>query len=318
MSGVLLVICLGGQLCAQSSGGSCSIQAASLPRIPVPSTDDVTPRHVRLGLYGPPRRRSGGGSVDARRHEPIWPRAAAVPDRRRFRRLLAQQPSRLSSGTACRLARGRWPRTSSPTQSAGCLISVCKTTASGGHRGRTIGNRQREGALHSALRSSANSERRTPRAQAAAAEDFTTSSRLPAIRSSGNSIQQGSLQGGEFRAFSRSPGLRRGIHSDRYQGWPDHRDVTIPWIRREKSEIEIGWTFLARSHWGGLYNGEMKRLMLHHAFQFVDSVVFLIGPQNCGRKERWRRSGLSAWSRPDANGRESVVFQITPTAVRSP
>ena len=31
-------------------------------------------------------------------------------------------------GTACRLARGRWPRTFSPTQPAGCLISVCKTT----------------------------------------------------------------------------------------------------------------------------------------------------------------------------------------------
>ena len=28
------------------------------------------------------------------------------------------------------------------------------------------------------------------------------------------------------------------------------------------SEIEIGWTFLARSHWGGRYNGEMKSLML--------------------------------------------------------
>ena len=26
---------------------------------------------------------------------------------------------------------------------------------------------------------------------------------------------------------------------------------------QEKSEIEIGWTFLARSHWGGRYNGEM-------------------------------------------------------------
>src|SRR5918911_4142384 len=28
----------------------------------------------------------------------------------------------------------------------------------------------------------------------------------------------------------------------------------------EKSEIEIGWTFLARSHWGGHYNREMKQL----------------------------------------------------------
>src|SRR3954470_17213956 len=45
-------------------------------------------------------------------------------------------------------------------------------------------------------------------------------------------------------------------------------------------EVEIGWTFLARSHWGGAYNGEMKQLMLHHAFQFVGRVVFLIGADN--------------------------------------
>jgi N-acetyltransferase len=45
-------------------------------------------------------------------------------------------------------------------------------------------------------------------------------------------------------------------------------------------EIEIGWTFLAREFWGGEYNGEMKRLMLDHAFRFVSSVIFLIGPEN--------------------------------------
>ncbi len=48
----------------------------------------------------------------------------------------------------------------------------------------------------------------------------------------------------------------------------------------EKREIEIGWTFLSRAYWGGEYNGEMKRLMLNHAFQFVDTVVFMIGPNN--------------------------------------
>jgi len=31
---------------------------------------------------------------------------------------------------------------------------------------------------------------------------------------------------------------------------------------KAKSEIEIGWTFLARSYWGGIYNREMKQLML--------------------------------------------------------
>src|ERR1051326_8771635 len=48
----------------------------------------------------------------------------------------------------------------------------------------------------------------------------------------------------------------------------------------EKSEIEIGWTFLARKYWGGRYNAEMKRLLLNHAFQFVESVIFLVGEDN--------------------------------------
>src|SRR5437899_5084465 len=42
------------------------------------------------------------------------------------------------------------------------------------------------------------------------------------------------------------------------------------------SEVEIGWTFLARSHWGGMYNKEMKALMLRHAFTFVKHVVLLV------------------------------------------
>jgi N-acetyltransferase len=48
----------------------------------------------------------------------------------------------------------------------------------------------------------------------------------------------------------------------------------------EKSEIEIGWTFLARKYWGGRYNAEMKELLLNHAFKFVESVVFLVGEKN--------------------------------------
>ena len=48
----------------------------------------------------------------------------------------------------------------------------------------------------------------------------------------------------------------------------------------ETSEIEIGWTFLAREYWGGQYNREMKSLMLNHAFKFVENVVFLIGEKN--------------------------------------
>jgi N-acetyltransferase len=48
----------------------------------------------------------------------------------------------------------------------------------------------------------------------------------------------------------------------------------------KKSEIEIGWTFLARNYWGGRYNREMKQLMLTHAFKFVENVVFYVGEKN--------------------------------------
>jgi N-acetyltransferase len=80
----------------------------------------------------------------------------------------------------------------------------------------------------------------------------------------------------------------------------------------EKSEIEIGWTFLARSHWGGIYNGEMKELMLRHAFKFVGSVVFLVGQRNLRSQRAIEKiGGVRTGSRLDASGRESFVYQIT-------
>jgi RimJ/RimL family protein N-acetyltransferase len=77
------------------------------------------------------------------------------------------------------------------------------------------------------------------------------------------------------------------------------------------SEVEIGWTFLARSCWGGAYNGEMKRLMLRHALRFVDQVVFLVGPGNLrSRKAMEKIGGVPAGVRRNANGWESLVYQI--------
>ena len=45
-------------------------------------------------------------------------------------------------------------------------------------------------------------------------------------------------------------------------------------------EVEIGWTFLVRDHWGGATNLELKRLMLAHAFRWFDPVIFAIGENN--------------------------------------
>jgi RimJ/RimL family protein N-acetyltransferase len=80
----------------------------------------------------------------------------------------------------------------------------------------------------------------------------------------------------------------------------------------EKSEVEIGWTFLARSYWGGRYNAELKQLMLQHAFRFVNRVVFLVGPDNRRSQRALEKIGaVRAGSRPDAEGRDSYLYEIT-------
>lgn len=79
-----------------------------------------------------------------------------------------------------------------------------------------------------------------------------------------------------------------------------------------RSEVEIGWTFLARRLWGGTYNREMKHLMLTHAFQFVERVAFLVGPTNTrSRKAMEKIGGVLSGTRTNALGRESVVYLIT-------
>lgn len=94
------------------------------------------------------------------------------------------------------------------------------------------------------------------------------------------------------------------IGSTRYHGY----DQTL-------GVVEIGWTFLARSHWGGRYNGEMKQLLLDHAFSDVESVVFHVGPDNRRSQIAVERiGGVRDGVRRDAAGRESVVFRITRSA----
>ena len=95
------------------------------------------------------------------------------------------------------------------------------------------------------------------------------------------------------------------IGSSRFHGYND-----------QAREVEIGWTFLARSHWGGKYNREMKQLMLRHAFQFVERVIFLIGPENRrSQKAIEKLGGIRVGSRPDTAGRDSYLYEITSVPV---
>jgi hypothetical protein len=57
-------------------------------------------------------------------------------------------------------------------------------------------------------------------------------------------------------------------------------------------EVEFGWTFLARSHWGGATDREVKRLMLDHALSFVDTVVFWAGETNWRLQGWWREHAV--------------------------
>jgi N-acetyltransferase len=80
-------------------------------------------------------------------------------------------------------------------------------------------------------------------------------------------------------------------------------------------EVEIGWTFLERAFWGGLYNRELKTLMLDHAFRFVDRVLFVVGEKNLRSQKALQKIGarfLKKVQHPGSDGTTtpSVVFVI--------
>jgi len=71
------------------------------------------------------------------------------------------------------------------------------------------------------------------------------------------------------------------IGSSRFQGLEE----------ADGGSVEIGWTFLARSHWGGTHNHAMKRLMLAHALASVAEVRFLVGATNTRSRQALEKIG---------------------------
>lgn len=55
--------------------------------------------------------------------------------------------------------------------------------------------------------------------------------------------------------------------------------------------IAIGYTFVARDHWGGIYNPALKALMINYAFQFADTVLFHVGAVNVRSQKAVERLG---------------------------
>jgi N-acetyltransferase len=85
------------------------------------------------------------------------------------------------------------------------------------------------------------------------------------------------------------------VGSSRYYEWdPAHPSVAI------------GYTFLARSHWGGAFNRELKGLMLRHAFRHASRVWFHVGVDNLRSRRAMEKIGgqLSHVEPRDQSGRQ--------------
>jgi len=80
--------------------------------------------------------------------------------------------------------------------------------------------------------------------------------------------------------------------------------------------LEIGWSFLDRAYWGTGYNAEFKRLMLEHAFQHEDRVVFRVGAGNMISRKAMANIGGRLTGETEVEERagrpvEHVIFEIT-------
>jgi N-acetyltransferase len=83
-----------------------------------------------------------------------------------------------------------------------------------------------------------------------------------------------------------------------------------------KREVEIGWTFLERAYWGGTYNAELKKLMINHAFQFLDRVVFVVGANNMRSQKALHKIGARMIGKKEVQGTNgsfipSIVFGLS-------
>jgi RimJ/RimL family protein N-acetyltransferase len=83
-----------------------------------------------------------------------------------------------------------------------------------------------------------------------------------------------------------------------------------------KRSVKIGYTFFARSSWGRGLNASSKALMLKHAFEHVDRVLFEVGQCNVRSQVAMmrmgaRRIGEAAVAYHGEASMPNVIFEIT-------
>ncbi len=94
---------------------------------------------------------------------------------------------------------------------------------------------------------------------------------------------------------------QRVIGSSRYYHWNE-----------ADAEVSIGFTFIARDHWGGATNAQLKDLMLQHAFRWANVVWFHVDAMNMrSRKAMEKIGGQYAFTGPlSVNGAAPVEYMF--------
>ncbi len=94
---------------------------------------------------------------------------------------------------------------------------------------------------------------------------------------------------------------QRVIGSSRYYHW-----------NAADAEVSIGFTFIARDHWGGVTNAELKGLMLQHAFKWARVVWFHVDPMNTrSQKAMEKIGGQYSFTAPlSVNGAAPVEYMF--------
>jgi RimJ/RimL family protein N-acetyltransferase len=74
--------------------------------------------------------------------------------------------------------------------------------------------------------------------------------------------------------------------------------------------VKIGYTFLAKDYWGGLFNHEMKKLLIDYAFEHVDTIIFEVGSTNLRSIKALRKIGASYTSDIEMDGIPHQTYKI--------
>lgn len=110
------------------------------------------------------------------------------------------------------------------------------------------------------------------------------------------------LTGGALVVIERSTGAT--IGTSRYEV-----------LDQDRREVEIGWTFISRSHWGGGVNSEVKQLMIDHAFGWAQVITLKAHEDNLRSLRAIEKLGAQrVRTEPSRHGMgSSVVYELTPT-----